>query len=132
MPQWGPYVMANPELSAWRIRTGDGILSAAVAGIAVNRKPGRPKLPVEITNKIWAEHWFRSGGKYITYQEWCEREAQRINETSDSRMAYVQYTQEGIEGIKCQVMDANLSEPMPSNMTQTRRAVNDFQGQYAS
>ncbi len=93
-------------------------------------KGGRHKLPAEITVKLWAKHEFRSGGKYIAYQEWCEREAQRINETSESRMAYVEYAQEGTEGIKCQVMDANPPVSIRSNMTQTHRAVNDFQGRW--
>ncbi len=64
---------------------------------------------------MWAKHYFRVGGRYVRYGEWCEGEAQRINETSDSRMAYAEYTQTGIEGVKCQVMDANPPEPMRSN-----------------
>ena len=94
-------------------------------------KGGRHKLPMEITVKLWAKHEFRSSSKYIAYRKWCEREAQRINETSDSRMAYVEYTQTGTEGIKCQVMDANPPESMCGLFTQTLRAVNDFQGRWA-
>jgi len=67
---------------------------------------GRRK-PVEITRKEWAKHYFRLRGKYVKYRQWCEILAQHINETSYSRMAYVEYTSTGTEGIKCQVMDAN-------------------------
>lgn len=80
-------------------------------------KRERHKLPVEINCKLWARHYFRSHGKYVNYGSWCEEQVQRINEVEEalrsdgktkcSRMAYVEYTQAGTEGIKCQVMDAN-------------------------
>ena len=89
-------------------------------------KSGRHKLPAEVTSKLWAKHWFRTGSRFVVYREWCERQAQHINETSDSRMAYVEYTQEGTEGVKCQVMDANPPEPRRANHIQTCKAVNDF------
>lgn len=87
--------------------------------------------PVEITRKIWADHFFRLRIKYVRYSKWCEEQAQRINEESETRMAYVEYTQAGSDmAMKCQVMDANPPGPMRSNFTRTRKEVNDFHGRW--